>query len=136
MTNNDKTTRAIVLSGGGANGAFRVRADFLDYLNPKCFLNDPTKPFREMAEDSMFFAREAAGRSWQFITSEKSLARRSIEFFDLASALSTMSLQHLIEESIDVSAIMSKDAKDLFIVAADWEKGKTTVLQEQSEFRE
>ena len=68
---------------GCNNGAFRIRADFLDYLNPRCFAAAPMKPFEELAEDTMFLAQETAKRSMAFVTGEGSLVKRAVDFFDL-----------------------------------------------------
>ena len=86
---------------GCNDGAFRIRADLLDYLDPRCLANDPLKPFQELAEDSLFFAQETAKRSLAFVTGKGSVARRAVKSFDLASALSTRPMRALVKDTID-----------------------------------
>lgn len=114
---------------GCNNGAFRIRADFLDYLSPKCFFKAPAAPFREIAEDTVFFANETRKRATQFFGSQEGLAQRSVELFDLSTALSTKPLHDLVTETIDLAAILSPKAKELFVVATNWDKGKPLVFQ-------
>ncbi len=118
---------------GCNNGVFRIRADFLDYLNPSCFANAPLKPFRELAEDSLFFAQETARRSLAFATGKGSVARRAVEFFDLASALSSAPMHDLVVETIDLEAVLAPQAKVLNVIATNWDVGKTVVFTNKTE---
>ena len=118
---------------GCNNGAFRIRADMLDYLNPRCFIDDPVKPFQEIAEDSLFFAQETAKRSMAFLTGKGSLARRTVEFFDLASALSTKPLHDLVEDEIDLDAVLAPHAKGLNIISTNWDEGNVVVFRNKAE---
>ncbi len=114
---------------GCDNGVFRIRADFLDYFNPKCVIDDPTRPFRELAEDSVFFAKETFRRTMHFLKSDEPIAKRSLEFLDLSNALCTTPLHDLVSEIIDVEAILSSEAKDLFVIATNWNEGKPFVFK-------
>jgi predicted acylesterase/phospholipase RssA len=118
---------------GCNNGAFRIRADLLDYLDPRCFAKAPLKPFQELAEDSMFFAQETAKRSLAFVTGKGSVARRAVELFDLASALSTTPLHDLVEDTIDLGAVLAPQAKVLNVIATNWDLGQVVVFTNKTE---
>lgn len=117
---------------GCNNGAFRLRADFFDYLNPRCLIDDPLRPLLEMAEDSAFFAQQAAQRGMAFLDGKGSLTRRAVEFFDLASALSTTPLHDLVVENIDLEAVVSPKAKLLNVIATNWDLGKVSVFRNRA----
>ena len=118
---------------GCNNGAFRIRADFIDYLDPRCLLDDPMRPLQEVAEDSLFFAKETAKRSLAFLTGKGPLARRTVEFFDLASALSTKPLHELVEDEIDLDDVLAPNAKGLNVIATNWDEGKVVVFRNKAE---
>ena len=118
---------------GCNNGAFRIRADLLDYLDPRCLANDPLKPFQELAEDSLFFAQETAKRSLAFVTGKGSVARRAVKSFDLASALSTRPMRALVKDTIDLGAVLAPHAKELNIIATNWNLGKVVVFRNKAE---
>ena len=118
---------------GCNNGVFRIRADMLDYLDPRCFANDPLKPFQEMAEDSLFFAGETVKRSLAFLTGKGSVARRAVGSFDLATALSTTPLHELVKDTIDLQAVLAPQAKPLNIIATNWDLGKVVVFRNKAE---
>ncbi len=118
---------------GCNNGAFRIRADLLDYLDPRCLVKDPLKPLQEMAEDSLFFAQETARRSLAFVTGRGSVARRTVELFDLASALSNAELHELLRDTIDLEAVLDPRAKVLNVIATNWDLGQVVVFTNQAE---
>lgn len=119
--------------GGGNNGVFRIRADVLDYLDPRRLANDPLRPFKEMAEDSLFFAGETLRRSRAFLTGKGSVARRAVEVFDFSSALSTAPLHGLVEDTVDLGAVLSPRAKMLNVIATNWDLGRVVVFHNQAE---
>ena len=118
---------------GCNNGVFRIRADMIDYLDPRCLANNPLKPLQEMAEDSLFFAGETFRRSMAFLTGGGSMARRTVKLFDLSTALSTAPLQDLVEDTIDLDAVLAPEAKVLDVIATNWDLGKVMVFRNKAE---
>ncbi len=118
---------------GCNNGVFRIRADMLDYLDPRCLAKDPMRPLQEMAEDSVFFAAETVKRSLAFLTGKGSVTRRAVRVFDLATALSTAPLKELVEDSIDLVALLAPRAKALDVIATNWDLGEVVVFRNKAE---
>jgi predicted acylesterase/phospholipase RssA len=121
---------------GCNNGVFRIRADMLDYLDPRCLARDPLRPLQELAEDSVFFAGESVKRSLAFLTGKGSVARRAVRVFDLATALSTAPMRELVEDSIDLGALLAPRAKALDVIATNWDLGEVVVFRNKTEAAE
>ncbi len=116
---------------GCDNGVFRLRADFLDYLDPRCILKDPLKPLKELAEDTTFFATDSAKRAVNFFTSAGPLAQRGIELFDMGTFFSTAPLHGLIADTVDIARAL-KSPKILKVIATNWDEGRPAVFRNRA----
>ena len=76
---------------------------------------------------------ETVKRSLAFLTGKGSVARRAVEVFDLASALSTTPLHELVEDTIDLGAVLAPQAKVLNVIATNWDLGKVVVFSNKTE---
>jgi NTE family protein len=105
------------------NGIFRFRGDVLRFFDPTCLEANPTSPFAQIAEDSVFLARDWFQRALTFATSSESPARRTLELIDLATFVSTEQFNGTLQRVINLSDVRTSD-KVLFVAATDFEDGQ------------
>src|SRR5205807_334536 len=65
--------------GKCSSGAFRLRADPLDFIRPSCYAGNPIAPFVKFAGDSAFIAQNALRRGANFLFSSEDLEQRTLE---------------------------------------------------------
>src|SRR5438132_872145 len=85
------------------NGAYRIRADPLRYLNSRC-LTDPAQSFAEFTGDGALLTENFITRAFNFFSSPGSLQTRALEFVDLSAFVSSEPLNKLVREIISLEA--------------------------------
>jgi predicted acylesterase/phospholipase RssA len=105
------------------NGVFRFRGNPLRYLDLRCLMTDPARPFVELAEDSAFFARDWFERGVDFLLSSESIENRTLELFNLSSFISPEPFKQLIREVVSLENVRRSE-RALRIVATNWETGE------------
>lgn len=109
------------------NGAFRIRGNPTDYFNPISFLNNPLRPFGELAADSVFLAQDWFKRVVDFARSKEPLLHRTLELFDLSTFVSSAPLEQLMRETIQLNTLRQSD-KVLRIAVTNWETGRVELF--------
>ncbi len=104
------------------NGAYRLRANFFKYLNPRC-LTDPSRSLAEFSEDGVFLAENFLARTVNFFNSSGSIPTRALEFVDVSAFVSSDPIERLVRQIISLEAIR-RSAKSLTVVAANWSTGE------------
>lgn len=112
----------------GGNGAFRIRANPLRFLDPRSLVSQPIQLFIQLAEDSTYLAWEGFQRAVHFATArEEPLVQRFLELFDLSSFIARDPLEQTVTETIDFENIR-RSTRELRIVATDWVTGQPKIF--------
>lgn len=109
------------------NGAYRIRANPLRYLNPRCLTN-PAQSFAEISEDGAYLAQNFVSRTLNFFNSPGNILTRSLEFVDLSAFVSSEPIQRLVKDMISLEHIRCAE-KALRVVTANWATGKIRVFE-------
>jgi predicted acylesterase/phospholipase RssA len=108
---------------GGGNGAYRFRANPLDYLDPRYYLPNPIRPLIQLAGDTFDLSWEGLQRSVHLLRSNEPLPERVLTFVNLSSFVIREPLERTVKETIDFDEIRYSPKK-LIIAATNWEIGR------------
>jgi predicted acylesterase/phospholipase RssA len=111
------------------NGAYRIRANPLRYLNPRCLTN-PAESFVELTEDSTYLAESFLKRTFNFFNSPGNIPTRALEFVDLSAFVSPEPIQRLVKQVISLEGIRHS-RKALRIVATNWATGQARIFKNE-----
>jgi predicted acylesterase/phospholipase RssA len=105
------------------NGVLRFRANPFELMDLDRLAADPLAPFRNLLEDTAFFARESIERAQIFFRSQERLNRRAIQLIDLSTFVATDKLGRLIRERIALPEVRRNQDQALVVAATNWEQG-------------
>jgi predicted acylesterase/phospholipase RssA len=106
------------------NGVYRLRGNPFVFLNPRCYVPQPAKPFIETFKDLCFLSTsfleqlqsclgdETAGPLWQ----------RLLQFPTLTPFFDMRPLESLLRKHVDLERLRRSD-KELIVMASDWARG-------------
>jgi predicted acylesterase/phospholipase RssA len=115
-------------TGRCGNGAFRFRLDPLELLSAPCYLQNPLRPFLQVARDSAALAWDGLQRAVHFTTSrDEGIRQRLAEMLNFTSIVSTEPWERTIRSSINFAAICRSDRK-LRIAATNWTTGELRIF--------
>ena len=99
------------------NGIFRVRFNPLPFLNPSCFLRDPSAPLRAIFEDNLTLAQDLMTRLIRVGTTKDTPLE---ELFPIPSEfIDTSPLERLVKETLRPEEIV-RSKKKIVITATRW----------------
>ena len=106
------------------NGVYRLRGNPFPYLNPRCYMPNPAKPFIESLNDSFFLATNLLARLWTFLGPEGqgSLVQRLLEIPSMTPLFDVEPLKKQLRKHVDLERIR-RSTKELIVMASDWHKG-------------
>jgi predicted acylesterase/phospholipase RssA len=104
------------------NGAYRIRGDFTDYLDPAC-LRSPGNVLARLAGDGLTIGSYLFSRTANFLASSSPLEDRAIGLLNADSFVDVSPLLDLLRNTIDAGEIL-RSSKRLSITATDWVTGK------------
>ncbi len=110
------------------NGAYRLRANPLDLLNPGCLIDDPLNLLRRFAVDSAEVGWEGIRRFAHLFSDYDSGLERVVELFNFSSFISREPWQRTIRDTIDFEAIRRSE-KVLRIIATNWATGELKIFE-------
>ena len=110
------------------NGVYRFRYDLLDFVNPKCMVSHPLKPFTQLMEDVRFTAADWFDRISHLARSSGSLSRRTVELFDISTYIDSGPMLDVVRDTIDLAGIRKNEAMSLRIAATNWETGDVMIF--------
>src|SRR5215471_6755291 len=109
------------------SGAFRVRANPLNFASLGCYSPTLMTPFVQMAEDVAFLTKSFAARGAMFFSGSGGLEERPLPLVDLGTFLSSEPLKNLIRTKVRFDKIRSSH-RALRIAATNWSKGHISVF--------
>lgn len=110
------------------NGAYRIKLDPSDYLDPRCYLPNPFAAVARFATDSASLGWEGLQRAVAFAADvDETLLQRLIELVNFTSFVSRDPWSRTIREVIDFTAIR-RSGRPLRIVATNWATGALRVF--------
>lgn len=113
---------------GCGNGVFRIRGNVLPYLNPACWLRNPTKPLAEAWSDGAVLTTDFWKHLAQFSRAEdEPFLERLLELGDVSAFISPKPMEDLVRSQIDLLRLRASKKK-LRIVASDWLRGDPFVF--------
>jgi predicted acylesterase/phospholipase RssA len=112
---------------GCGNGVFRFRPDLALLWNPACYIENPLRPFSELASDALFFSQDWLQRGINFLLSPGDLEQRAIELLDLGTALTVERFEELVAKVVR-PAHLRNSTKTLRIAATNWRTGSARVF--------
>lgn len=112
---------------GCGNGVFRFRPDLARLCNPACYIENPVRPFSELASDALFLSQDWLQRGINFLLSPGDLEQRAIELIDLGTALTVERFEGLVTKVIQ-PAYLRNSTKSLRIAATNWRTGLARVF--------
>ena len=115
----------------GENGAFRIRANPMEVMNPLTWLTNPVGPMMNMASDSMYLASDSARRIAASLTGRGSMAKRLIGLMNVDSFIDLEPWERLLRDEVDYAAIRAQTGRrKLRVVTTNWEKGRVRIYEE------
>lgn len=105
------------------NGVLRFRANPFRYLDLRCLMIDPSRPFNEFSQDSAFLARDWFERGVDFLLSSDTIESRALQLLDISTFISPEPLRETIREVISLENIR-RSPRVLRIIATNWETGE------------
>src|SRR5262249_27984149 len=109
------------------SGAFRIRANPLNFVSPGCYSPSVVGPFLQFTQDSVFLARNLLTRSFNFFTGSRSLSQRALELVDLSMLVANDPLQGILRKRVRFDRIRSS-RRLLRIATTNWTKGEIRVF--------
>jgi predicted acylesterase/phospholipase RssA len=103
-------------------GAVRIRANLLEWLDPRCIASDPLRLPIQLAEDAVFFGQDWLARAVNFVNSQHTLVRRLLELIDLGTFFSLQGFRRILQRDLSLEAIRRSRVL-LRIAATDWYDG-------------
>lgn len=117
--------------GSCGNGVYRLRGNPLTFLNPRCYLPQPWRPFLQVFEDGGFLMTNLLERFQVFLFGGRgSLSERLLHIPDLTVFFDMAPLQSNLRKHIDLGRLRGS-AKDLVVIASDWAQGKPRAFLKQ-----
>src|SRR5258708_4519168 len=89
------------------SGAFRIRANPLNFLHPGCYASNPTAPFLQLAQDSSFLAQNLLARGLAFFSGSESLEQRAVGLLSLSTLISSEPFKSVLNQKITLPSIRS-----------------------------
>ncbi len=105
------------------NGAYRIRLDPRQLLDPRCYVDNPLEPVATAAADGAYLSWNWLQRLVHSLSSGEPLVQRTVELFDFASFVSPAPWLETLSSLIDYKAIRASKRK-LLINATNWSTGK------------
>ena len=113
---------------GKPNGAYRIRGNPFELLDPRNLISDPGRYLSNAAEDAAFLARDGVNRLVRFAEAGgEPLAERMVRLLAPKSFTSTAPFRRLIEETVDFDRIRKSEV-ELKIIATDWERAMLEIF--------
>ena len=109
--------------GPQGNGAYRYRANPLEFLDPRSYVSNLPSTLKHLLGDGLFLTREAIDRVSDALKHPKEpLPSKIVRLVDLSAFISNEPYLELIESTIDFARVRTADI-DLVISATNWDKG-------------
>jgi hypothetical protein len=110
--------------GGCGNGVYRLRGNPLTFLNPRCYLPQPLRPFLQAFADGLFLTANLSERFRDFLGGgEGSLCDRLLSIPDITVFFDMEPLKSNLRKHVDLERLR-RSAKELVVIATDWQQGK------------
>lgn len=110
-----------------ANGVFRYRPNFLEWLNLAQVAANPLSPARELMDDAAFLARDWMARLAGFISSSDGLVHRLAELVDLSTFLTPTPSETLVSAVVSPAKLRASPVA-LRVTATEWRTGTLQVF--------
>jgi NTE family protein len=112
----------------GHNHVLRYRADPLDLLSPRYVATHPVDPYRKLAGDLAFLARDFYRRGLTFFISPGDLEERLLKLVDLSTLISNDPEYRLIKDTINFERLRRSD-KTIKIAVTNWRTGELEIFE-------
>jgi NTE family protein len=109
------------------SGAFRIRANPLNFASPGCYSPGLIAPFIQFTQDSVFLARNLLARGVNFFAGTGSLSQRTLELVDISMLVSDDPLQSILRKRVRFDRIRSSQ-RMLRIATTNWSKGDIRIF--------
>ena len=108
----------------GSNGAYRLLASPLQFLNPKVVLSSPVQTFTRLTMDSLALFRDFTYRTLYIVSSqEEPLQERLLHLVNIDNFFSREPFRRVLDDVIEFDSIRSS-GKVLRVAATGWEIGR------------
>ena len=114
-------------SGKCNSGAFRIRANPLNFFHAGCYSPNPAAPFLQLFQDSSFLAQSFLARSLDFFSGNESIEQRAVKLLNLSGLISSEPFKAILSHRISFAAIRSSPV-ELRIAATNWKKGSLAIF--------
>jgi len=121
------------LAGGNGkcnSGAFRIRANPLNFLNLGCYSPNLFSPFTQLFRDSAVITESLFKTAVNFLSSSGDLEQRASELLNLSVLVSTEPLRSFLVKRIRPDKIRSS-RRALRIAVTNWRKGTLRAFQNE-----
>lgn len=111
------------------NGAFRLRGDPFELLEPSRYLPNPFQPFLQFLEDGAVVGWDGLQRAVNFATQrDANLRQRIVELLNFTTFVSTEPWERTIRNTVRFEAIRSSSRK-LRVTTTNWTTGALDIFQ-------
>ncbi|MCP3964454.1 MAG: hypothetical protein GY719_42035 [bacterium] len=112
------------------NGAFRIRTNPIDVLNPFSYFPNPLKPLSNLLQDTVSVAWEATQRAGNIFGARGTpFLERAVNLVEFSSFISVDPLERLVHSTIQLDRLRNS-SKKLRIAATNWALGKTQIFDQ------
>jgi NTE family protein len=110
-----------------ANGVFRYRPNFTEWMNVSSLMADPMQPARELMGDAAFLARDWMARMSGFASSTDGLVHRIAELIDISTFLTPEPSEALVSAMVKPKRLRTSPVA-LRVTATAWRTGTLRVF--------
>lgn len=115
---------------GRGNGAFRIRGNPLELLNPFSYIPDPVRPIASLVEDTATVAWDGLKRAVNIVTDTRApLLERATRIFNFSTFVAVNPLGDLVRTAVQYDKVRIS-SKQLRVVATNWAMGQSQVFTE------
>lgn|SRR5215471_2979062 len=109
------------------SGAFRIRANPMNFFRSRCYAPNPTAPFLQFAQDSSVLAQSFLSRGMSFFSGQDSFEQRALNLLNLSTLISSEPFKDILTRRVNLPNIRISPM-ELRIAATNWQKGDVALF--------
>ena len=110
------------------SGAFRIRANPLNFIDLGCYSNRLAGPFVQFTEDGIFLAKTVLAKAISLISGSGGFNQRALELVDISMFIASDPLRNMLRKRVIFNKLRTS-RQILNIATTNWTKGEIRVFE-------